>query len=535
MNPRAPVLEALDKMAGTLPMHMPGHKRNSAWGPAVSRMSQQGIFDLDFTEVPGLDDLHAPREVIAEAQDLAAQCFGARQTFFLVNGASVGIMAAILASCGEGDKVLVPRNAHRCVYEGLVLSGAEPVYFHPAYHQKLGVPLSPCKEQLIPLIDQIRPRAIILINPTYHGAVCDLSLLEYAREKGIITIVDESHGSHFIFDPRLPDSALSFGADIIVHSTHKTLGSLTQTALLHLGSGRVDPEAVEEALSLLQTTSPSYLLMASLDAMRRDLAEDGQRIVGRSVDLAMSLAGKISEIEGFFLADLDNPWGYDPTKILLQASRMNGLELGSTLRCDFGVFPELEDEAFVLLMLTVGDTIDSIRRLIKALESISSRSKGCSAFPSDLVRGPNATSDLAPGRGLGSASGPGAGSGSGAVSGSAPGSASGSDAGSVAAPATAPAPGEDALRAPVDYLPQMALTPRQAFKSGKMKRPLKDAVGCISGSLIVPYPPGVPLVCPGEGISAEIVEYLKLIMDRGAHVQGISWNGEKPELWVLEC
>lgn len=542
MDHRTPVLDALNKMAGTLPMHMPGHKRNPCWGSAVSRLSRQGMFNIDFTEVPGLDDLHAPEEAIAEAQKLAAECFGAKHTYFLVNGASVGIMAAILACCGEGEKVLVPRNAHRCVYEGLVLSGAVPVYFQPGYHPGLRVPLSPIKEQVLELIDREQPVALIMVNPTYHGAACDLSLIECAREKGLITIVDEAHGSHFIFDERLPKSALTRGADVVVHSTHKTLGSLTQTGLLHLGTNRINPQAMSEALSLLQTTSPSYVLMASLDTMRADLAEEGPRVVGRAVDLATRLRAAIPKIPGFSLADVDNgvdkSLGYDCTKIMLQSSLMNGFELGEALRSDFCIYPELEEEAFVLLMLTVGDTAHSIGTLIQALENISRRFEDCPRCEEPQGEKVKTKYGLLTGSGSESASTStsiltSASTSASAFTSAEPGRVS--EAASVSAAASDSDSANSALMAPLDILPPMVLTPRQAFKSQKVKVNLKDSVGCISGSLIVPYPPGVPVVCPGEGISAEIVEYLNLIIERGAHVQGLFLDGREPQIWILEC
>ena len=482
MGSRSPLLEALNNMAGTLPMHMPGHKRNAFWGSAASLFSERKVYDLDFTEVPGLDDLHAPEGVIAEAQDLAADCFKAKHSFFLVNGASVGITAAILSCCQEGDKVLVPRNAHRCVYEGLVLSGAAPVYFQPEYNCELSVPLSPDRRKVAGLIAGEQPKALILVHPTYQGAGCDLNLIREASAHHVVTIVDEAHGPHFSFDDRLPRSAVEAAADIIVHSTHKTLGSLTQTGLLHLGTEKLNPQHVGNVLSLLQSTSPSYVLMASLDAMRAQLSDSGRAIIGRSVDLALELREAIGEIDGFSCAELGGSNGWDPTKILLQASFMNGFELGETLRRDFGIYAEMEEDSFILLMLTVGDTSASIARLVEALRVLSSQ--GIKA------------------KGKGT---------------------------------------EKALserNAVYSRLPEVVITPRQAFQSEKKKCELEKAVGRLSGSLIVPYPPGVPLVCPGERVSRELVEYLYFIKANKAHVQGlasIGENGEKLGLLVLEC
>lgn len=512
MNNRSPLLGALYNMTATLPMHMPGHKRNPSWGAHVSGFGKKGIYDLDFTEVPGLDDLHAPEGIIFQAQKLAALCFKAKHTFFLVNGATVGITAAIMACCKEGDKVLVPRNAHRCVFEGLVLSGATPVYFQPEYNLDLSVPLGPQPGHIHDLIAREKPSALILIHPTYHGAGCDLSLIQAAKENEIFTIVDESHGSHFCFDSRLPMSAVEAGADIVVHSTHKTLGSLTQTGLLHLAADTLDPEHMAAVLSLLQSTSPSYPLMASLDAMRADLVCEGTDIVGRAVDLAMELRKRISRIKGFSCGELDSNcggvlnYGYDPTKILLQSSLLKGFELGALLRREYNIYPELEEERFVLLMITVGDTMEGIEQLIAALRDISSKQAGCLKADGPIPDNMTMPGSIKPG-------------------------------GRMFDCPTRPfdSKGHRSISPAFNLLPKVVLSPRQAFYAPKQRSSLRKAAGQVSGSLVVPYPPGVPLLCPGEGISSEIVEYLYQIVGKNAHIQGLFRNGNDLELLVLEC
>lgn len=471
MQKRIPLLEALDKMAGTLPMHMPGHKRNPAWAGRDGGFADRKLLELDFTEVPGLDDLHAPDGPIKDAQDLAAECFQARHTFFLVNGASVGIAAAVLSSAGEGDKILVPRNAHRCVFEALVLSGATPVWYQPDYDSGLGLPTQPDPELIKSLIGRHHPKAMVLINPTYHGAACNSLLIQEAHCNGITTIVDEAHGAHFSFDERLPQPALQSGADIVVHSTHKTLGSLTQTGLLHLGSDKPEPENVARTLSLLQTTSPSYLLMTSLDVMRAELAAGGKQIIARCVDLALELRSEIAAIPGFSCEGLEGDGGYDPTKILLRSSLMSGRKLGQILRRDYGIFPEIEDEGFLLLMITVGDTKESTRRLVRALKDISfGEWEGFSPKKDMILR----------------------------------------------------------------QLPEVVLTPRQAFFSPRGKCSLGESIGKISGSLVVPYPPGVPVLCPGERISREIVEYIYSNKAKRHHFQGID-SADGIQTLELEC
>jgi len=253
-----------------LPMHIPGHKRSFNVGQRLSQVLQCRIGELDFTEIPGLDDLHSPSGIIDKAQKFAAQCFGAKASFFLVNGCTVGIQSAIMALCGEGDEAAVSRNLHRSIFEGLVLSGAKPLYYPISYDKEMGIPLGPRLEKVQKLFKDNSPKVFLMVHPTYYGTAADMGIIEEAHRSGAAVIVDEAHGSHFKFDPRLPPSSLEAGGDIVVHGTHKTLGSLTQTGLLHLGSGRVKPEDVKRFLSLLQTTSPSYILMASINAMCLD-------------------------------------------------------------------------------------------------------------------------------------------------------------------------------------------------------------------------------------------------------------------------
>lgn len=296
-------------------------------------------------------------------------------------------------------------------------------------------------------------------------------------------------------------SAVEAGADVVVHSTHKTLGSLTQTGLLHLATDRLDPEHIGGVLSLLQSTSPSYPLMASLDAMRSDLACEGTGIVERAVDLAIKLRKRISQIKGFSCGELDSNCGgiltceYDPTKILLQSSLLKGFELGDTLRRKYNIYPELEEERFVLLMITVGDTAKGIEKLIAALEDISKQA-GClkpgSMKPDGQMMPGSPTSPFE-------------------------------------------RKGHHSISPVFNLLPKVVLSPRQAFYAPKQRSPVRKAAGKVSGSLVVPYPPGVPLLCPGEGISPEIVEYLYQIVGKNAHIQGLFRNGNDLELLVLEC
>jgi len=478
MYGRLPLFEALKNVARSnfISMHMPGHKRNDLLGTQLSRFFHSKVAEFDFTEIPGLDDLHAPGGVIEEAQKLAAKCFGARRTFFLVNGSSAGIHGAVMACCREGDKIAVPRNAHRSVYEGLILSGARPVYYRPCFNKRLAVAMGPDNEQVKDLLERGSLKALVLIHPTYHGVAADLDLIEEAQRREITVIVDEAHGSHFKFDARLPLSSLEAGGDIVVHGTHKTLGSLTQTGLLHLGTGKVGAGEIQKFLSLLQTTSPSYVLMASLDAMRCDMEAMGRELVSNTVDMALVLRREINKIPGFSCIEFKG-FEYDTTKLLLTFEHLDGYGLGDVLRNYYGIYPELESKNFVLLMVTVGDTEETISNVVRALKDFSRKYNRCKSYLSSPME---FNIDI------------------------------------------------------YDELPEMELTPREAFMCKTRRLPLLESCGKICGSMVVPYPPGVPVILPGERISKTVVEYLSLIKRRGYHVQGLG-NGGEPEIEVLEC
>jgi len=460
-----------------LPMHMPGHKRSANVGPKLSQVLQSRIGELDFTEIPGLDDLHSPSGIIDKAQRLAARCFGAKESFFLVNGCTVGIQSAVMALCGEGEETAVSRNLHRSIFEGLVLSGAKPLYYHVSYDKELGIPLGPRLEDVRELIKNNSPKAVLMVHPTYYGTAADMGIIKEAHRSGAAVIVDEAHGAHFKFDPRLPPSSLEAGGDIVVHGTHKTLGSLTQTGLLHLGSERVRAEDIKRCLSLLQTTSPSYILMASLDAMCFDLA-DGD-LVKRAVDAALLLREEVKKMPGFYCCEPKVL--FDPTKIILGHRDMSGKFLGRFLRTKYGIYPELEEEGFVLLMITVGDSPETVVKVVEALKDISTRFSGEIKEKNlyKIKRG-------------------------------------------------------DAFYF-FDELPQMILTPREAFFYRRRRKiPLSQSSGEVCGEMIVPYPPGIPVLLPGERISESIVEYLSVSINKGCHIQGLD-RSKDPEIEILEC
>ncbi len=469
----APLLDALLDYSSQKPLrlHMPGHK-----GRCLEDMASisHKIFEFDVTEVPGLDDLHEPSGVIKEAQILLSQAYGADESFFLVNGTTGGLHAALMATCKPGDKVILPRNVHRSVIGGVILSGTDPVYLRPEVSRFLGATAIISSEELKQAL-ALTPdaRCLIVVNPDYWGIAGDIGLLvNLAHMAHVPVIADEAHGPHLLFHSDLPLSAIQAGADITVQSAHKLLGSLTQSSFLHLKKGIVCRERLCSALKLLQSTSPSYPLMASLDVVRMRMAMNGKELLGAVLDLCRELRSTINETEGFCCfdeddLDIEENFTIDPTKLVISGRELgiSGYELARILRDDHGIQVELADLNNILIMITIADIDkEEIKRLIKALQHISLK-RGKS-----LKRGINSIS----------------------------------------------------LNLP--DLPEKVLNPRDAFFSSQRLMELKEARGKICGEIIAPYPPGIPLLCPGELITDEIIEYLNFIRDAGAKIHGLKEN-----------
>lgn len=451
---------------------------------------------MDLTEVGGLDDLHAPSGVIEEAQRLAAEAFGAGRSFFLVNGTTAGILALLLATAAEKETVLVPRNAHRSVLAGLILSGARPVYLRPEYDADLDLALGITTSSVAQaLADHPDAAALVLINPTFHGFAPPVG--EIIRVCGNVPVLaDEAHGAHFAFHRAFPPSALSAGAAAAVQSLHKTAGSLTQSSILHLGSPlepgstpgsaragaleptrvTLEPARVAAMLRLVQSTSPSYLLMASLDLARREMALSGEQNLDRALALAAEARRSIERIPGLRCPGPDmigrpGVAGFDSTKLLIdtRGAGMSGWEVSQFLmRHDIAV--ELAGSGYVLAMVTIGDTPETIEALVTALSRLPRQTGG---------------SPERSGRSEGSG-GP----------------------GGVPDPLGEPP------------IPLQAMTPRQAYLAPKDSIPLEEAAGRIAGEMVAPYPPGISVLCPGELIDKQALEYLLMLRSRGIHLQG---------------
>lgn len=476
-----PLLSAVQQESSSISGNFfcPGHKR----GAAASASLKEFIGDLslqhDLPELPALDNLFAPEGVILEAQTLATEAFigaGASRvgwsTFFLVNGSTCGIEAAILACVRPGRSVLLPRNVHQSAVHALVLSGAVPVWIDPVYdssHDILhGVTPQAVEDAITANSDTLD--AVFVVSPTYHGVCSDLrSIAEVAHARNLPLIVDEAHGAHFTFHHSLPASAASCGADVVIQSTHKTLGALTQAAMMHVrDSSMVRASRVALALQLVQSTSPSYLLLSSLDAARSQMVSSGERDLLRAIDLASDAAHRISELSGFSILRPSTSaecelFDIDATRVtVLLPPSVSGFDLDDFLIAQFGVYAELPTFRHVTFIFTPGNSEADVDILVKAI-SFFNVAKEITGPPPKLTAAPLSFYKVRAAR---------------------------------------------------------AMTPRDAFFSLAERVSCEQAVGRVSAVSLCPYPPGIPVVCPGEIISQECVDFLLAVIESGGSVTG---------------
>lgn len=473
---RTPIIDALDHYVDerVARFHMPGHKGGRYIEPRVARLLGAGAFAADVTSVEGMDDLQQPTGIIAEAQRLAAAAFGAERSYLLVNGTSCGVQAMVLAVCGPGDELIVARNIHKSILAGLILAGATPVFVQPDLHPGTGIPLGVPPERVASaLAEHPGARGVLLVSPNYHGVASDLARISrIVHAAGKPLLVDEAHGAHFAFHPALPPTALYSGADACAQGIHKSLGALTQAAMLHLQGDRVDPARVEAALRLLQSTSASYLLLASLDGTRRQLARAGRRLLARVLRLADAARRQLAALPGLFcpyqeLLDAGAA-AVDPCKIAVQVDGLGltGQEAELELRYRHRIQVEMSDAFGVLLFFGLGTANDDVARLVAAFRQLGERHAGAPA--NDRLR--------------------------------------------LARSACASPP----------PLPPQALPPRDAFFAETRLVPLEHAVGEVVAETIACYPPGIPIVCPGELLTPEACEYLRVARRVGLRLQGVA-------------
>lgn len=466
---KTPLFDALLEYVNndTIPFHVPGHKKGQGMVSKFKDFIGTNVMAIDVTVFKQVDSLHKPTGAIKEAQILAADANHADHTFFCVHGTSGAIQAMIMSVVGEGDKILVPRNVHKSVTSGIILSGAMPVYMQPEIDSNVGVALNVTPETVRSTLEQNRDaKAVLIINPTYYGVSTDIErIAEIVHEYNIPLIVDEAHGPHLHFNDRLPISAMDAGADMCAQSTHKIIGSLTQSSMLQVRGHLVDVNRVKTVMSLLQTTSPSYILLASLDAARMQMATEGKELLDKTIELAEYARREINQINGLFcfgreIVGREGAYDFDPTKITITCKDLGitGHELERILAEEYYIQPEMSDLYNVLCVFSIGDTKEKVDALLKALKEISKLYHNRDGRKIEVIDIPK--------------------------------------------------------------IPLRVLSPRDAFHGGTISIPLEDSVGEISAEFLLAYPPGIPVLCPGEIITDEIIEYVEVLKKAGLYVQG---------------
>lgn len=461
-----PLKKALEdfKNKGQLPLHMPGHKQGRGINPAWQNILGQAAA-FDYTELPATDDLSQATGPIKESQELLARLYGAQKSFYLINGTSGGIMAAVLAMADQGDKVLLLRNSHRSVSQGLILSGARPVYLRPGIDPVTKINLPPTVEEIAQKLKEHPDiKACFLTSPCFYGLSGYLKdQIDLLHKHNIPVFVDEAHGVHLHFSPLLAPDALSCGADLVAQSTHKTLNSFTQSSWLHLQGSRVNPERLKAALRMVQTTSASYILLLSLESAMAQMYEEGPAMLQNMLEQVKLLRQDLT-LAGFTLLEKEQLPSeriayHDISKLYVNTSNwgVRGYRAASILR-EHGIEPELSDYNGVLMMFTLSDTTEFIAQVGKALKEAAETLK-----EQDKTAGFGRI-----GR--------------------------------------------------VETEPQIELTPREAWFSKKEKVSVAQAPNRIAAETVTIYPPGVPILLPGELITEEILEYLQEIKAKGGNI-----------------
>ena len=461
---KTPLVDALKNFDKISPAYfcIPSHHRGKGASSSFTEVFGKTVLKYDLTETPLTDDLHEADGAIKEAESLASELFGSDRTFFLVNGTTCANEAMIISSVCEGEKILVARNCHKSVLMGLIISGASPVYIEPEISGVFSAfgSISPEKVKLA-FKNHPDIKAFILTSPTYYGIGSDLQkIADICHSHGALLLVDEAHGSHFAFSDKLPKTALSCGADMVSQSTHKTLNSMTQSSMLHVKGSLVDISKVDDALKIVQSTSPSYILMASLDAARQNAALNGRTAVCRMLDITSYIRSALSSIDGVSCPeniDGNEVFSFDKTRIIFSVKGISGFSLSEILLEKYNICCEMADNYNVVSIIGSSDSYEDADRLINAVKEIAAT----------VNTGKIKEFSLPP-------------------------------------------------------MPPIAMTPRKAFFAKSTRTNFKDSVGKVSAEMIAPYPPGIPVIYPGEVITEEIYEFISEAIKDGRHIHGFS-------------
>ncbi|KAM3109153.1 aminotransferase class I/II-fold pyridoxal phosphate-dependent enzyme [Phormidesmis sp. 146-33] len=484
-----PLLESLQKCArsSNAPFYTPGHKRGQGFPDQLTDLLGTQVGRSDLPELPELDNLFAPQGAILAAQQLAARAFGADETWFLVNGSTCGMIASILATCRPGDKIILPRNGHQSAIAGLILSGAIPIFVNPEYDPVLEIAHSITPDGVAQaLATHPDAKAVMMLYPTYYGVCGDVeAIAQIAHQYDIPLIVDEAHGSHFAFHPDLPIAALAAGADLTVQSIHKTLASMTQSAMLHLRGQRIERDRIQKALQLIQSTSPSYLLLASLDAARQQMATQGLERLEHTLNLADNARSRLEKIPVSTLqpSQAGKTPGFlalDRTRLTVTVSELgwDGFAADDRLNQHLKVTAEFPSLKHLTFIISLGNTQQDIDQLIQAF--------------TQLARHPNPH----PSREAYQRQPP--------------------------IPRKAEQSSPSSLLPPPSSLPPPPLlySPRDAFFAATETLAIAQTVDHISAELICPYPPGIPALFPGEKITQDVLIYLQQVLLAGGMISG---------------
>ncbi len=442
---------------------VPGHKGGRG-NKELKRFLGDECLQLDMNSMKPLDNLCHPVSVIKDAQKLAAQAFGADEAFFIVNGTTAAVQAMIMSVCKAGDKVIMPRNVHRSAINALVVCGAQPVYVNPGVNKDLGIPLGMSLSDVKKAMDDNPDaKAIMVNNPTYYGICSDLrGIVKLAHERGMYVLVDEAHGTHFYFHDKLPVSAMEAGADMAAVSMHKTGGSLTQSSIL-LTRNTINADYVRQIINLTQTTSGSYLLLSSLDIARKNLSLHGKEMFEKTIQFANYARSEINILGGYYafgeeLVDHDAVYAFDTTKLSVHTRDIGlaGIEVYDLLRDEYGIQIEFGDIGNILAIISGGDRNIEIERLISALSEIKRLYAKDRAGLFDH-----------------------------------------------------------------EYInPTIVMGPQQAFYGNKVMMPIEKSEGRICGEFVMCYPPGIPILAPGEMITKDILAYIAYAKEKGCFMTG---------------
>ena len=462
---RAPIYEALEEFRKNriVPFDVPGHKRGRGNPELVELLGQQCV-GIDVNSMKPLDNLCHPVSIIREAEKLAAEAFGAAYSFLMVGGTTSSVQSMVLSVCKRGDKIILPRNVHRSVINALVINGATPIYVNPDMDSGLGIALGMKVSQVEQAIKENPDAVAVLVNnPTYYGICSDLrSIVKIAHAHGMKVLADEAHGTHFYFGENMPVSAMAAGADMASVSMHKSGGSLTQSSFLLVGKD-MNPGYIRQIINLTQTTSASYLLLASLDISRRNLVLRGREEFAKVVAMAEYAREEINKLGGYYaytseLINKDSIYDFDKTKLTINTLGIGlaGIEVYDILRDEYDIQVELGDIANILAYISIGDRQREIERLISALVEIKRRYSKSSAgmFSQEYID------------------------------------------------------------------PKVAVSPQDAFYAEKESLPIEETKGRICSEFVMCYPPGIPILAPGEEITEDILNYIQYAKEKGCSMTG---------------